>query len=127
MIEQMFSTRAAPRRAGGRGHRAGRTERAAPGRLRFRTVAILLLIAFPLLVAPNLLKEQGFGRSTSQVAYAERRFSYTVRPGDTLWSIALRVAPGRDPRPLIDQLIEDNHLHGDLQVGQSIDLPAPPR
>jgi len=95
--------------------------------LRFRTVALVVLAAFLPLVAPSLLKDQGFGRSESRVAYAERRVSYTVRPGDTLWSIALRVAPGRDPRPVVDQLIEDNHLRGDLQVGQSINLPASPR
>ncbi len=28
----------------------------------------------------------------------------TVQPGDTLWSIAQRVEPGKDPRPLVDLL-----------------------
>jgi hypothetical protein len=27
--------------------------------------------------------------------------AYTVRPGDSLWSIAERAAPGSDPRPLV--------------------------
>jgi len=27
-----------------------------------------------------------------------------VRPGDTLWAIAQRLAPGQDPRPVVDQL-----------------------
>jgi len=27
-----------------------------------------------------------------------------VRPGDTLWSIALRFEPDADPRPLVDEL-----------------------
>jgi hypothetical protein len=95
--------------------------------LRFRTVVILLVAAFLLLVAPTLVRDQGFGRAESRVAYAEQRVSYTVQAGDTLWSIALRIAPGRDPRPLVDQLIEDNHLQGSLQVGQAIFLPAPMR
>jgi Tfp pilus assembly protein FimV len=30
--------------------------------------------------------------------------SYTVQPGDSLWSIAERVSPTRDPRPLVAQM-----------------------
>jgi hypothetical protein len=108
--------RVAPGDAGGRGHP------------RFRTAVVLLLAAFLLLVVPVLVREQGgLDRSESRVSYAGQRVSYTVRPGDTLWSIARRIAPGRDPRPVVDQLIADNHLQGDLQVGQAIELPAPPR
>jgi hypothetical protein len=29
-----------------------------------------------------------------------------VQPGDTLWSIAARVAPDRDPRAVVDALVE---------------------
>lgn len=29
---------------------------------------------------------------------------YVVQPGDSLWSIAERLAPGRDPRPVVDAL-----------------------
>jgi LysM repeat protein len=35
----------------------------------------------------------------------------TVQPGDTLWSIAGQVAPGRDPRRVVEQLRRSNHLH----------------
>ncbi len=34
----------------------------------------------------------------------------TVQPGDTLWSIAGQVAPGRDPRQVVDRIRESNHL-----------------
>jgi len=34
----------------------------------------------------------------------------TVQPGDTLWSIAGQVAPRRDPRLVIEQLRQSNHL-----------------
>lgn len=34
----------------------------------------------------------------------------TVQPGDTLWSIAGQVAPGRDPRRVVEQLRRSNHL-----------------
>jgi nucleoid-associated protein YgaU len=33
-------------------------------------------------------------------------FVYTVRPGDTLWSIATRMEPGGDPRRLVAQLAD---------------------
>jgi len=95
--------------------------------LHIRTVVIVLLAAFLLLVAPGLTRGAGPWRAQSRVAYAERKVSYTVKSGDTLWSIAQRIAPGRDPRPVVDQLVADNHLRGSLQVGQAIDLPVPMR
>jgi hypothetical protein len=45
----------------------------------------------------------------------------TVQPGDTLWSIAGQVAPGRDPRRVIEQLRRSNHLSGvALSPGQTL-------
>jgi hypothetical protein len=32
---------------------------------------------------------------------------HVVRPGDSLWSIAERLEPGRDPRPVVDALVAD--------------------
>jgi hypothetical protein len=95
---------------------------------RCRALVILLLAACSLLVAPSLVHGLGPWPPQVHVAYAKRAtYSYTVKRGDTLWSIARRLAPGRDPRPVIDRLIADNHLSGTLQAGQSIDLPAPIR
>jgi hypothetical protein len=37
-----------------------------------------------------------------------------VRPGDTLWSIARRVAPQADPRAVVDQLQRRNGLTGGM-------------
>jgi LysM domain len=31
---------------------------------------------------------------------------YVVQPGDSLWSIAEQLAPGEDPRPIVDALAE---------------------
>ena len=42
--------------------------------------------------------------------------SVTVAPGDTLWSIAARVAPGTDPRAEVDTLQRLNHLAGPALV-----------
>lgn len=96
--------------------------------MRTRALVTLLLASLALPVVPSLVHGDGPGQPQVRVAYTRRAaFSYTVKPGDTLWGIARRLAPGRDPRPLIDQLIADNHLSGSLQAGQSIDLPAPIR
>ena len=43
----------------------------------------------------------------------------TVHDGDTLWSIATRVAPDRDPRAEVADLARRNHLVGvELMPGQ---------
>ena len=50
---------------------------------------------------------------------------YLVRQGDTLWSIAERVAPGEDPRPVVDALASANDLDpGTLFPGQLLVVPS---
>jgi len=49
--------------------------------------------------------------------------TYVVQPGDTLWSIASRLEPGADPRPVVDRLT-DAHGGTVLHVGERIRLPA---
>jgi hypothetical protein len=44
-----------------------------------------------------------------------------VRPGDTLWSIAERMAPGADPRPMVDRL-QARLGSTVLQPGQRVSL-----
>jgi hypothetical protein len=86
---------------------------------------VYLLLAALLLVAPSLLGGGGPWRSTPVAYSTSRMVTYTVQPGDTLWVIARRIAPNDDPRPVVDRLIAENHITRSLQVGQSIDLPAP--
>jgi LysM repeat protein len=47
---------------------------------------------------------------------------YTVQPGDSLWTIAERLDPSADPRPLVVQLAAQT---GSATVvpGEKIDLP----
>ena len=48
----------------------------------------------------------------------------TVRPGDTLWDIAVRVKPGRDGQAAVAELRKINRLDSvDLQPGQVLILP----
>ncbi len=51
--------------------------------------------------------------------------SYVVQAGDTLWSIAVRQAPGRDPRVVVDTIVRANAVDpGRLVPGQELRLPA---
>ncbi|HWS50423.1 MAG TPA: LysM peptidoglycan-binding domain-containing protein [Microbacterium sp.] len=49
----------------------------------------------------------------------------TVMPGDTLWSIAVDVAPEADPREVIGEISRLNLLQdGVVQAGQELAIPA---
>jgi nucleoid-associated protein YgaU len=50
---------------------------------------------------------------------------YVVRAGDTVWTIAERVAGGGDPRPWVDAIAARNGIEaGALIPGQSLILPS---
>lgn len=92
--------------------------------MRTRLLVTVLLAVTLLLLVPGLARARGNGPARPPAASGIR---YVVAPGDTLWSIATRVAPGRDPRPLIDRLQAVNHLRGPLQAGQTLIIPASSR
>ena len=48
--------------------------------------------------------------------------TYVVRPGDTLWTIARRIQPAGDVRPLVDALASTRHGRP-LQPGERITMP----
>lgn len=84
---------------------------APPLRLTRRGVVVLgtlvAVLAAALLAVAGLSAPSGSGAG-SHAAPA----SVTVRSGDTLWSIASRVAPGSDPRAEVATLQRLNHLSG---------------
>ncbi len=47
-----------------------------------------------------------------------------VQPGDSLWTIAQRVAPGHDPRPIVDA-IETQRGGAGVVAGETLTVPAP--
>ena len=115
MIEQVFPTAGAAVRG-----EIGPMRLTGRGRALARMLAIVLVVAVFLLVAPGLARGDGPDGPAPRV-------TYVVQPGDTLWSIARRVAPGQDPRPVVDGLIEANDVRAGLQAGQELSIPVPER
>ena len=51
---------------------------------------------------------------------------YHVQAGDTLWTIASKLAPAKDPREIIDALMKSNHLGSPtILPGQTLRFLAP--
>lgn len=64
--------------------------------------------------------------SFAQVAVADVSVGealVVVAPGDTMWALAKALAPGRDPRPVVDVLADRNGGTA-LRVGQRVVVPA---
>jgi Tfp pilus assembly protein FimV len=94
---------------------------ASPLRLtrRGRVVIVFVLLA--------LLLGVGFTLGRASQSHAADAVTHTavVRPGDTLWSIAARVAPDRDTRQVVAEISAVNHLgSASLQVGQRLVVPS---
>lgn len=89
---------------------------------------VLLVLA----LAALLLGAFAIGRSASSQASIATSAPepaptrVTVQSGDTLWTLAQRLAPGQDTRKVVDQLRRLNHLRsaGELKAGQQLLLPA---
>ena len=49
----------------------------------------------------------------------------TVSAGDSLWGIAVEIAPQADPRDVVDEIVRLNALGGvEVVAGQSLAIPA---
>jgi LysM repeat protein len=80
------------------------------------TVAVLVLGAVLIWLAKL--------SAPQQAAVLPAPHAVTVQPGDTLWSIASRVAPDRDPRAEVAALQRRNNLTGvQLLPGQVLRVP----
>ena len=103
------------------------TPRVAPRRVspevrRRRTLLALLGLGLVMLALP-LGGSGGTSHITGSASAATATGgSYTVRPGDSLWSIAERLDPSGDPRPIVNKLAAEL---GTYQVipGEQLTLP----
>ena len=87
----------------------------APLQLTARGRAVLLVLAAA--VGAVVVVFAWFGAGNSPVpARAGMPVRVTVHDGDTLWSIAGKVAPNHDPRAVVARLLQLNHLHSPALV-----------
>jgi hypothetical protein len=67
------------------------------------------------------------GRGSSQAAgrHHEAHHTVTVQAGDTLWSVAARVAPHADPRAIVDEISSLNRLTSPIvRPGEQLVVPT---
>jgi nucleoid-associated protein YgaU len=84
-------------------------------------MALALVLSAP--VAAALSRHAGSAKVGVHPARSSEQV-YVVRVGDTVWSIAERVAGGRDPRLLVDAIAARNHIDaGAIVPGQSVIVP----
>ena len=89
---------------------------------RGRLVLVLAMVTIAL-VAFTLGRVGSSQAATDRAAHVPYAQT-TVHAGETLWSVAQRVAPGHDLRDVVEQIRTLNHLDSvAVQVGQQLLLP----
>ena len=90
------------------------------GRLLVTALTLLLLVAAAVVLTGGMPATAGTDRPTAVTAQR-----VTVAPGETLWQIAERVAPGTDPRETVARILDLNGLQtAQVQVGTALLLPS---
>ncbi|WP_426998855.1 LysM peptidoglycan-binding domain-containing protein [Pseudarthrobacter sp. N5] len=101
-------------------------------RLRLTRRGRIILIGLPLiLLAAILMSLAGFLNSPAKAADSRADLSATptvsviVREGESLWAIATAIAPERDPRDVIADIVQLNNLDaGRVVPGQPLFVPS---
>ena len=102
---------------------AGTARRRVPLEVRRRRTLFAVMAGLVLALALPLSGTGGHSHPTGSArAEAVAPGVYTVQPGDSLWSIAERLEPSADPRPLVVQLAAQTGSET-VVPGERIDLP----
>lgn len=90
---------------------------------RGRLARTLLVLSLAVVLASVFGFSAGAG-TNSAVGEPTSFIEVTVAPGDTLWSLASRMAGGADVRSMVDEIASVNALaSADLQAGQKVRIP----
>ncbi len=91
---------------------------------RGRLARTLVVLSLAIVAASVAGGQAGANTSQSQRSSADTFITVTVAPGDTVWSLANRVAPAGEAGALVSAIIEINSLgSGDVEAGQKIRIP----
>ena len=90
---------------------------------RGRLARTLLVLSLAVVLASAFGFSAGAG-TNSAVGEPTSFIEVTVAQGDTLWSLATRMAGGADVRAMVDEIASVNALaSADLQAGQKVRIP----
>ncbi|MEO7121543.1 MAG: LysM peptidoglycan-binding domain-containing protein [Lacisediminihabitans sp.] len=86
---------------------------------------LVFLVAVPLVIAAaGFALNGGMAAATSVASTASLEY-VTVGAGQSLWQLAVEIAPAADPRDVISDIVHLNQLTGtEIQAGQRLALPA---
>lgn len=88
---------------------------------RRRLIALCMMVGLTAVLSGPVANAMGVGAAPE----ARSSRTYVVRPGDTLWSIATRLAPSTDPRLMVDAITSTNGLDPAVLVpGQELSIPS---
>lgn len=94
-------------------------------RLTRRGRVVLLVALVGLILAAFSLGRVGSEAAPRGAERGAELGQTVVQPGESLWAVAKRVAPGHDPRAVIDQIADLNDLDSSaVQAGQLLVVPA---
>jgi hypothetical protein len=93
-------------------------------RLTRRGRLLLVLVVMLLLVLAGFTLGRGSSQAASRAHPGTHR-SVVVEPGETLWAVAVRIAPHDDPRLVVADIESLNHLaNAAVEPGQQLLVPA---
>jgi hypothetical protein len=104
----------------------GRPDSEALGSVRLTRRGRLVILVACLAALGGGFTMLGDPAASTHTTYHPAKHRVVVLPGQTLWDIAKQVAPGQDPRVVIDEIVDLNALSsaGEIRAGQPLYVPA---
>lgn len=95
-------------------------------------IAVAVAVVFGLLLAVRLMQGEPPNATWAELTTDSRVSAQALadpgdliriaQPGDTLWALAVELAPDRDPRPVVDLLVAANG-GASIETGQRVVIP----